>query len=137
MILHTQLAHQAVRIDLAPPLIDPTSQWTAVTLWAAILAGIGWKWIAPFSLHVDGTRCDLRDMTAEEQKTLIIFSDMHCSSESCWTSGLIPVDGAFGRGRRSKGWMNPSVARCSPVGFSCTTVGGGSVVYICSWLGAH
>ena len=45
-------------------------QWTAVTLSAAILASIGWKWIAPYSLLVDGTRYDLRDMTAEEQKTL-------------------------------------------------------------------
>ena len=35
---------------IAPPLMDPTSQWTAVTLWTAILASIGWKWIAPYSL---------------------------------------------------------------------------------------
>ena len=45
-------------------------QWTAVTLWAAVLASIGWKWTAPYSLLVDGTRYDLRDMTAKEQKTL-------------------------------------------------------------------
>ena len=31
---------------------------------------IGWKWIAPYSLFVDGTRYDLRDMTTKEQKTL-------------------------------------------------------------------
>ena len=41
-----------------------------MTLWAAILASIGWKWIAPCSLLVDGTRYDLRDMTTKEQKTL-------------------------------------------------------------------
>ena len=53
---------------IAPPLTDPTSQ--AVTLWAAVLASFGWKWIALYSLLVDGTRYDLRDMTAKEQKTL-------------------------------------------------------------------
>ena len=55
---------------IAPPLTEPTSQWTAVTLRAAILASIGWKWIAPYSVLVDGTPYDLRDMTTKEQKTL-------------------------------------------------------------------
>ena len=41
-----------------------------MTLWEAILASIGWKWIAPYSLRVDGTRHDLRDMTTKEQTTL-------------------------------------------------------------------
>ena len=55
---------------VAPPLTDPISRWTAVTLWTAILASTGCKWIAPCCLLVDGTRYDLRDMTVKEQKTL-------------------------------------------------------------------
>ena len=85
---------------IAPPLTDPTSQWTAVTVWVAILASIGWKWIAPYSLLVD----DLRDITPRSRKPLIIFSDRHCATRSCGMSGLITVEapteeGGVRRGR--------------------------------------
>ena len=79
--------------------IVTTAQWTAVTLWVAILASIGWKWIAPHSLLVDGTRYDLRDMTAEEQKTLD-----HPLRQALRNRELRDV-----RGLSSKGWMNPSI----------------------------
>ena len=111
---------------IAPPLLDPTSQWTAVTLWTAILASIGWKWIAPYSLLVDGTRYDLRDMTVKEQNTLD-----HLLRQALRNRELRDVRADIRRGRlRKRG-------RHSPVGFSSTTAGGGSVVYHCCWWGAN
>ena len=107
-----------------------------MTLWAAILASIGWKWIAPYSLLVDGTRYDLRDMTAEEQKTL-----HYLLRQALRNRKLRDVRADNRRGRLRKRaeaeGVDHRLGPYSQVGLSSTTAGGGSVVYNCFWWRAH
>ena len=83
-------------------------------------------------------RYDLRDMTTKDQKTLDhLLRQALRNRELRERAGLITVEGGFGRGRSEDVDEPIDWDPHSPVTFSSTTTGRGSVVYHCFWWGSH